>query len=256
MAKADTQANKSNREKFLSRFAERHPDIDTNDEEAYYGAINDDADERDQRIKKYEDDEKVLGDAFQKDPRIANLFLSIARGENPLLYLVESFGSDFVDYLNDPDNEELRKQFGEKQKEYVEKQAKSRALQEQTEKNIDNTLDAFDRVADELGADDELKEKVFNYMAELQERLLVDDIDEKTWKIAFNSITHDDDVAQAGEEGEIRGRNAKIDERLRKPKVGVPPQLNGQGARKVSTKQAKFGGVLDEIANETPWYEK
>ena len=46
----------SAKKKWDDNFAKRHADIDRNDEEAYYGAINADYDDFDSRVKSYEED--------------------------------------------------------------------------------------------------------------------------------------------------------------------------------------------------------
>lgn len=231
----------SSREAFVARIKDRHPELDDSDEEAFYGAVNADYDEDDEgreALKKYREDDEKLRDIFQNDPRMANIFLGMARGENVLEYLIDNFGQDFLDAINDPENEEARQRIAEKQKQWVEKQAASRDLEKQASENLDKALDAFDAVAEETGADDNAKEEAFKKFTEFQQRAIVNDIDEDMWRLFFNGVTHDADVEQAGMEGEVRGRNSKIRERLRGESEKNPMDMGGATARQEPPRRA------------------
>ncbi len=231
----------SSREAFVARIKDRHPDLDESDEEGFYSAVNADYDEDDEgreELSRYREDDQRLRDIFQNDPRMANVFLGMARGENVLEYLIDTFGQDFLDALNDPENVELRERIAEKQKQWVEKQASSRDLEQQAQANIDKALDAFDSVAEETGADDEAKEEAFKRFTEFQKRAIVNDIDEDMWRLFFHGVTHDADVEQAGMEGEVRGRNAKIRERLRGESEKNPMDMGGATTRNEAPRRA------------------
>ena len=225
---------KSSREAFVARIKDRHPDLDETDEEGFYSAVNADYDEDDEdreELKKFREDDEKMRNIFQNDPRMANIFLGMARGENVLEYLIDNFGQDFLDAINDPENEEARQRIAEKQKQWVEKQAASRDLEAKAAENLDRALDAFDAVAEETGADDNAKEEAFKKFTEFQQRAIVNDIDEDMWRLFFNGVTHDADVEQASIEGEVRGRNAKISERLRGGSEKNPMDMGGAAAR-------------------------
>jgi len=223
----------SSRQAFVERIKTRHPELDENDEEGFYAAVNTDYDEDDEgreELKRYREDDERLRGIFESDPRMANIFLGMARGENVLEYLAEAFGPDFIEYINDPENEEVRQRIAEKQQQWLDKQAKSKEIQEQTEANIETALNAFDNVADELGADEETKEEAFRKFVEFQQRAIVNDIDEDMWRMFFKGVSYDADVEQAGMEGETRGRNAKISEKLRGSEERSPMGMGGAAA--------------------------
>ena len=71
---------------------------------------------------------------------------------------------------------------------------------------------------------------------------------EETINMALNAVNHDADVQNARTEGTVAGRNAKIDERLRKPKTGDgQPTLAGSNnapSRKIS------GRSMFDLADE------
>lgn len=231
----------SSRQAFVDRIKTRHPELDDSDEEGFYSAVNADYDEDDEgreELKRYKEDDERLRDIFQNDPRMANIFLGMARGENVLEYLIDNFGQDFLDAINNPENEEARQRIAEKQKQWVEKQAASRDLERQASENLDKALDAFDAVAEETGATDEDKEDAFKKFTEFQQRAIVNDIDEDMWRLFFKGVTHDADVEQAGIEGEVRGRNAKIRERLRGESEKNPMDMGGVTTRNEPPRRA------------------
>lgn len=231
----------SSREAFVARIKDRHPDLDDSDEEGFFSAVNADYDEDDsdrEELKKYREDDEKLREIFKNDARMANVFLGMARGENVLEYLIDNFGQDFLDAINDPENEEARQRIAEKQRQWVEKQAAARDLEAKAAENLDRALDAFDAVAEETGATDEDKEEAFKKFTEFQQRAIVNDIDEDMWRLFFNGVTHDADVEQAGIEGEVRGRNEKIRERLRGESEKNPMDMGGATARQEAPRRA------------------
>lgn len=73
----------------------------------------------------------------------------------------------------------------------------------------------------------------------------------------IKGILHDKDVEQAQLEGEIKGKNEKINDLKSKKTVpqGLPPQLSGQGGGLPASKQElDFGGVLNKYGeNYKSW---
>lgn len=224
----------SSRQAFTERIKSRHPELDENDEESFYSAINADYDEDDagrEELKRYKEDDERLRGIFESDPRMANVFLGMARGENVLEYLIDNFGQDFLDAINNPEDSELRDRIAEKQQQWLDRQSKSKELEEQTAANLEKALDAFDAVAEEMGADEEAQEEAFKKYTEFQQRAIVNDIDEDMWRLFFKGTSYDVDVEQAGIEGETRGRNAKIREKLRTPERTPMDMGNGTSGR-------------------------
>lgn len=226
----------SSRQAFVDRIKSRHPELDDSDEEGFYSAVNADYDADDEgreELKKYREDDEKLREIFQNDPRMANIFLGMARGENVLEYILDNFGPDILEYINDPDNEEIRERIAEKQQQWLDRQASAKDLEKQANENLDKALDAFDAVAEEVGADENTKEEAFRRFVEFQQRSIVNDIDEDMWRLFFNGVTYESDVEQAGIEGETRGRNSKIRERLRSSGESSPMGMGGAAAQEV-----------------------
>ena len=223
----------NSRQAFMERIKTRHPELDENDEEGFYSAVNADYDEDEEGrevLKKYREEDSRLRDIFANDPRMANIFLGMSRGENVLEYLLDNFGQDFLDAINDPENDEARERIAQKQREWLERQSQSRELEKKAADNLDKALDAFEAVAAEMGADETAQEEAFKRFIDFQKRAIINDIDEEMWKLFFKGVNYDSDVEQAGLEGEVRGRNARIRERLRDSGNASPMGIGGAAA--------------------------
>ena len=69
--------------------------------------------------------------------------------------------------------------------------------------------------------------------------------DRASLEMALNAINHDTDVEDAAAEGEVKGRNAKIDEKLRSRKRGDGVSaLNGKNGSAGAARQTPNLGAL------------
>lgn len=230
MEDTEKQVVKNGKQRVIDRMKAKKPDLNYDDEEALYSSINDDYDAIDGELKGYKENEEKLLGAFNKDPRIASLFLAMTKGENPLLYLIDNFGQDEIRAaLDDP---EMKDKIVEKQNAYLERQSKNSQLEEAAKQNITISLDALEEAKSELGCSDEDADKAFEMFAQIQEDAIVDKVTKDTWLMLLKGLNHDMDIENAAHEAEIRGRNAKIDKEKKKNTIpdGIPPQLGGQGA--------------------------
>lgn len=65
--------------------------------------------------------------------------------------------------------------------------------------------------------------------------------------MALKAINHDDDVDYASREGEVRGRNAKIQEQLRQGRRGDGlPQLGGKNSKPAKKKPESIFDIAKE----------
>lgn len=242
---------KSGRDTFRERFATRFPDVNVDDEEAYYGALNGEFD----RVEKSDAAQKQLGEVLARDGRSAGFLMVLKNGGNPVEYLIENYGEDFRDALND---EEKAKEFSAAFAKNMEKRAESDKLRAEAEANMQTMLDALDAAqADGSFADDEAA-KAFEYLyadGGLLDRILVNDIKKEDWMMLMKAAKYDDmikenenKVAEARTEGEIAGRNANIDiQKKKKSQVkAMPSDVPSNGSVKPAPKKDKFLSMLDE----------
>lgn len=213
---ADAKEVKGSRDRLGERLKKKYPDRDYSDDEALFGQINDDYDEYDKELSGYREREGKLTEMLRKDPHSAQFITDMAQGKDPWTSLITRIGIDGVkEMLEDPEKME---EYAASNKEYIDRMAKQKGLEEEWEKNMKATIAMLEQKQQELGLTDELIDKAADWIKEVTNDAVVGIIKPETLEMALKAINHDVDVATASEEGEIRGKNTKAEAKLRKPK--------------------------------------
>jgi len=213
----------SKRDMFMSRFKSRHADYG-DDDDSVYGGIGEDYD----KLGGYEENEKKIVDAINKNPRNAEVIQAMLQGKDIETYMLEKHGDSLRDIIDDP--EEMAKYLGNQQS-LLAKIAENEKLQSQAEENFNDSLDELDAAAKEMGNEDEAGKAIVTFNA-IVDDAVVGKVSKDTWLMILKAMNFDSAVENSRKEGEIKGRNTKIQERKKKrtlPK-GVPPTLGGQSA--------------------------
>lgn len=238
---ADTNEVKSRRDQHLERLRKKYPEKKFEDDEEIYGQISDDYDNYEAELEGYRSREKSLSDMFAADPRSAQFLTDMHNGIDPVLGLVRNFGVEIKDVLDDP---EMQDKIAEANKDYLERVANSKKLDEEYEKNMDTTLETLRQFRAERGMSDEQIDKLVELLLGIVRDGVMGKFSTETLDMASKALNYDADVAAAGEEGEIAGRNAKVVEKLRKSKKGDGTApiggKNGQGAAPTRKEQSMF----------------
>lgn len=207
----------SNRERYLERMKARFPDREFADDEELYGQINDDYDEYDKQINGYKEQEKTLSDLMTSDPRAGYFLNDWRNGEDPLLSYVKRFGPELKEALESPEKAEA---LAEANKEYAERVAKSEEYEAEYQKNLEESNAVIDELQAEEGLSDEEIDERLQFIMKMTQDAILGKFTKESLQMAAKAINHDADVELADAEGEIRGRNAKIEEKLRRKKRG------------------------------------
>ncbi len=244
---ADNNNVKSRRDLHLERLRKKYPEKKFEDDEEIYGQISDDYDQYEQELDGYRSREKSLSDMFAADPRSAQFLTDMHNGTDPVLGLVRNFGIEIKDILDDP---EMQDKIAEANKDYVERVANSKKLDEEYEKNMDTTLETMRAYQQEKGLTDEQIDEIATLLLGVVRDGVMGKFSREMLEMASKALNYDADIAAAGEEGEVAGRNAKITEKLRKSNKGdgTAPLggKNGQGSPNHSPK----GKSVFELAAE------
>lgn len=215
---ADDKQVKSKRDAVGERLKKRYPEKEYADDEALFSQINDDYDEYDRRLSGYEESERRLTDMMTKDPRSAQFIADMAQGRDPWSSLISRIGIDGVkEMLEDPAKMD---EFSASNKEYLERIAKQKGLEEEWEKNMRTTLSMLEEKQKELGLTEEQIDAAADWIRDVTNDAVLGIIKPETIDMALKAINHDADIAAASEEAEIRGKNAKVEAELRKPRRG------------------------------------
>ena len=197
------------------------------DDENIFGAIDEDygaADAAQEKMSKYEENSGKFVDMFYKDPKVAAFFNACRDGQDPIEFMIENFGDEFREAM---DSEEGRKKYGEKHQAWLDRVASEKQLEEEAAANLDKTFETLDQFQQQHGLTEEQATEVFNWVHQVIIDGLVNIVKPETFEMAMKALNYDNDVQQAGDEGEIRGRNAKIEDKLKKKEApaAVPPTL-------------------------------
>ena len=236
---------KSRREQHLERLRKKYPDKKFEDDEEIYGQISDDYDEYEQELEGYKGREKSLSDMFAADPRSAQFLTDMHNGQDPVLGLVRNFGVEIKDMLDDP---EMQDKIAEANKDFVERIAKSKKLDEEYESNMDASLETMRQYQTENKLDDAQMDSIAALLLSMAGDIVMGKFSRETLEMARKALNYDADVAAAEEEGEVAGRNAKITENLRKSNKGdgIAP-LGGKNG--TGSNQRKSQSIFD-LASE------
>lgn len=216
---AQKKATKSKRDMTLERLKARHPEAQYDDDEAMYGAINDDYDADQKSIEGYKASEKALADMFSADPRSATFMQSMKKGANPWVEIVKQFGDEALDYLADPDNAD---ELASAQQEYLKNVTEGNKLSEEYDKNLESSLKVLDEFEQEFG--EELTNNLVSKLFVVANDVIRGKITKEALTMLKMAESHDSDVEDAAHAAEVKGRNANITKniRLKKKDDGTP----------------------------------
>ena len=88
------------------------------------------------------------------------------------------------------------------------------------------------RVADEKGLSDEQAIAIFEKVNQIGFDVIEGKYTRESYEMAYNAMNYAADVETARKEGEVAGKNQKIEEKLAKVEkpIDMPPTVGGQGA--------------------------
>lgn len=244
----DNQHLKTKRELTIERMRARHPEDNFDDEEVLFERINGDYDdyddrlkERDEAIAKYRQDEKSLSDMFMSDPRAAHFMEAWKKGDDPRIALIREFGEDVRDILDDPARQE---EIAELNREFAAKVARNRELEKEYQANLEQSLAYLDKLHDEDGMSDDEIDAVMTLVMSIVRDGMMGRFTPETIELARKAANYDNDVANAQEDGVIRGRNERIEEKLRKRRQGDGvAALGGTGGAPEPRKMPDLGAL-------------
>jgi len=236
----------SKRDTMSARLKKKYPDQDFADDEAMFGRINDDYDDFDKQLGEYQQREQSIVDMFNSDPRSAHFMNNWRQGSTPEVELMRQFGDTFKEALDDPEKlDELEAAH----KEYLDRVAKSKELEDQYNQNIGSSIETLDQFQADNGLSDEQADQVMDFLNGIFNDAIRGIYKRESMDMALKAINHDEDVANADADAEVRGRNAKINETLRKRQSGDgTAPLNGRNGS-TSTSTGPDMGALGNIGN-------
>jgi len=226
MKETVNEPTRSKRELLLARMKSKYPDKEFADDEALYGQVVDDYDDYDKQMEIYKGNEKALTDLYVSDPRSAAFLTEWSHGGDPVIYLIKQFGTDIKDAIDDP---ERLDEIAAANKSYLGRVAEENQLEEEYKTNLAQSLSLLDELKQKNGLSDDQVDEAMQLLLSIVSDGIIGKFTPENVNMAMKAIMHDEDVTIANETGEIRGRNAKIEEKLRKGGQGDgTAQLGGR----------------------------
>ncbi len=242
---AENEEVKSKRDLTLERLRGKYPEDTFDDDEQVFARINDDYDNYDKELAGYKEREGAFSDMFTSDPRTARLMMDWKNGDDPAVALLRMYGDDIKEAIDDPEKQEA---IAEANKEYMERVAKEKQYEDEYSANLAKSLTEMEAVQQELGlTDDQVDETMSSIIAVAKDAMMGKFLPE-TIKMFVKAKNYDDDVARAEAEGEVRGKNTRVKEELRKPAQGDgTPQLAGKNGNKAAARAMPDLGAIDRF---------
>lgn len=223
-----------NRDRYSQMFSEDYPDIDFEDKEARYGAMANDRED----LRSLRNSGRKLGAAFDKHRWLAAMFADLAENDdlNPITWMAQN-GIDIAAALED---EKVANQVAEKIAEFQENQAKSEEIERERAENLRTSAENLQGLQEKYGMDDDAALELWNDAFEnIFDPLLRGEVTPETWEMIIKGKHYDADLNGAREEGAMKARNEKIQNKMTKSRTDVPPTLSQGGAQKATPKPKK-----------------
>lgn len=218
--------DRPNRKAFSDRFKKRHADIDFEDKEARYAAMNDDAD----LLGRYEESGKALSKVFDKHKWLAALAMDLEKNpdDNPFDAMAR-LGIDVKTLFDDPEG-------GKKLAEILAKHNEDVAEQNAAaDRNFANMQKSYERLIN-LYPDE--VDDMWQQLYEIHDKVESGDISDDIWKMLHNANNYDSDITSARDEAAMQARNEKIQNKVRSSaNEGIPPSLSSSGAGNAPAKK-------------------
>ena len=239
----------SARERYRGRYSEAYPDMNLDDEEAFYNQANANLDE----LEGFRKSNKELGEAMDKAPILAGLVLAAKEGQNPYAYLVENMGPD-MDIRDLAENPEFATQMGEALKKWQEKQEKAASKKKEIGENMAKSIQTLKEYQTEKGmSDEECVKMLADFFGDYDEQGQPVEkasfmqnasngiVTKGMWEALFNARHYADDIASATEQARATALNEKVQNGLKNFDAGVP-NLSGGGAARETKPKKRAGG--------------
>lgn len=253
MENTENKAVKTKRDLALDRLKAKFPDKEFADDEMIFGQINEDYEDYDKRLADYEEREGKLSKMFASDPRSAAMLMRMRDGEDPALYLIRQFGDEIKAVIDDPERQE---EIAAANKEFVERVAKEQEYEKEYTANLEASLAYLEDLQGKTGMSDEEVDQTMEYLVTIVKDGVMGKFSPEAIELARKALHYDADVAQAAHEGEVKGRNEKIEEKLRKRGASDgTASLDGKSVAARKPMQPSMG-ALDKFNDNRSIFER
>ena len=212
------------RDRFRVRISEDYPELDVDDDEAYYEAAN----QRYDDYRSMRDGIQRLNSMIDKNALFRDMMVAASKGGedwNPFKWAVEEKGLDLKALADDP---EYADKFADAQRKHLKSVADGEAMKKEAADNYRESAAAIDAWAKENGISDEQKNEAWVKVEQMLTDANVGKVPVEVFALLVKGGQHDADVAKAAEEGYQEGLGKNVTDKLRripKPEKNVGRQV-------------------------------
>ena len=209
------------KELFKKRFAEKYPDMDMENEDAYYDQANRLMDD----YENYENATRNLIEALDGNEEFMEMLTQACSQDDfdPVVWMVENRGLDIEEAMKNPDYATV---IAKAHSKYLEEEAAKRDIDNEMKQNLPESIRRIDEKAKQLGISDEEKNELIGMMLQMGEDMVKGILSDELFETIVKGRNYEMSVEEAKAEGRREGLNTKIDEHLRSMKetpVNVQP---------------------------------
>lgn len=207
---------KTKRDLYRERISKRYPDLNLEDEDAYYDRHNSIMDE----YEGYEENTRKMRDRLSKSPVFSEMIVASSQSEDfdPIIWMVEEKGLDLDALRDDPD---YAQKLADAHSSYLEKKSKSEEMERQVAENMPASVEAIKKKASEMGLTDEQAAEVVGEMYRVMDDLVVGIISPEIFELLAKGKNYDTAVKDAHDVGVAEGLDKKVDDKLRTLPTGT-----------------------------------
>lgn len=251
---AENKEIKSGRSRIEERLKAKNPEKDYADDEALFGQINDDYDDYDSELSGYHDRDQTLTEMFENNPSSASFFTEWRNGGDPIVLMIQKYGDDFKSALEDPERVDA---IAQANKDYAALVAENEKYEAEFAKNIDATNATIEEVQSQDGLSDDQVDAAMGLLMTIMKDCLVGKISAESIRMAVKALNYDTDVEEAEAVGEVRGRNAKIVEKLRQSNQGDgTANIGGKSSTTPRNSQLPDYGAIERYNGSSNIWER
>ena len=208
----------SKRDAFRERFAKSNPDLNMEDEDAYYDAAGRMMDE----YEGYKTKSDRLRENIGRSPAFQEMVLASRDQDNfdPVLWMVQSGQLDLDALKDDPD---YATKLAEARTKYLDGLASGKKLAEEQKANMPASIEAIQAKATELALDEAQTEEIVGKIFGLADDIIRGKIPVDVFEMLAKGAGYEKAVEDARAEGVAEGLNQKVDDKLRHMEAPAAP---------------------------------
>lgn len=240
------------------RLKKRYPDQDPQTDEDWENLRNRFHDDTETAEKDFSALENEVNELISSDPDLALILQEMLVNKLPFrAALAKTIDiTELTPAEGDMDYEAYSKAYDERVNATKERQRR----QEEIDNNAIKSFETIDSYCEEKGYDDQTKQSIEDFINEVFDAIVMKNISRELLEQLDKARTYEADIAQAGYEGEVRGRNANIEaqraEDIQEEEgdgIPTPSQAGGAPLRPSEENDSALNGFWDGIGGNKKW---